>query len=273
MGREGDDDSIRAQIRGRSSFLPLHGAGEQLKPCPGCEGRGLLREAAQATQLALLLLDLAEHGSLHPGHGKSPAPASSPNLQKSCSGAVSRAPQLPRLPLAPRRTPMGTAPCSPHACLSPGRDGHAGTDPSPTTKQALKRDQQKPVAERLCPREPGRRGCLQQAELHAPVLEWGRPHRTMQRADTRLHRPLAPQTQPPPGTCPGPAEKFKGTRTKLPICFPAQESQTLFSSAPFPCARCCCRTRGDHTSPETAQTPALPDALKEPEGNVPFSQC
>lgn len=67
----------------------------------------------------------------------------------------------------------------PSTCLFPnctGRDGRAGTWPNPTTKHAIKRPTKAPGrTARL--REPLQRGCLQQAELHAPALGWGRPCR------------------------------------------------------------------------------------------------
>lgn len=113
----------------------------------------MLREAGRVTRLARLLQlspawgspDVAEGRSLHPGHGKSPAPLSSPNClgQKSCLGAASRAPQHPETPrgngsFLPRHVP------DPQPC----EQVHGRVPPH----SVLLRDQQKPLAERLASR-------------------------------------------------------------------------------------------------------------------------
>lgn len=194
----------------------------------------MLREAARVTQLARLLQlspawgspDVAEGRSLHPGHGKSPAPVSSPNClgQKSCLGAASRAPQHPETPrgngsFLPRHVP------DPQPC----ERVHGRVPP----QSALLREQQKPLAERLTSRNlygeavGSERSCTPQRSNGGGQADHA--------ADAA--RPLSKPSQ-------GQQRSSKRQRTKPPIRFPAQsarESQTPFFSAPSPCARCRCR--------------------------------
>lgn len=215
MGREWDDDSVRAWIRGRSSFLPLHVPEEHLKPHPGCKGRGaaqagvLLWEAACITQLAplpqLLLaqgsLDMAEGGSLHPGHGKSPAPASSPNClgQKKLLGSSKQSTPasslVPSILKKPRRNcfllpPLRARPPTVQA----GMVTQVHTQVLP--QRTLLRDQQKPLEEQLACRNLYREAVCSERSCTPQRLNGGG---RVDHAACRHH--AAPLTRSPnPGT-------------------------------------------------------------------------
>lgn len=146
----------------------------------------------QLAQILWLLLaqepvphsDVAEGESLHPGHSRSPAPASSPNClgQKSCLGAAGRASQHPK-------TPWGNSSSLPCACPRT-MQVHGRVPP----QNKLWRDQQQLL-------ENSQRGSLQRGGGPRACRHHVAPL-------VRSPNPAAPRTQP------GPAGKLKARERK-----------------------------------------------------------